>query len=345
MTDICPDILYHPGAWVGAALGGKEALIRTMDRNALAAFDELAPWLHDRPFAEITRVDAAHPALAALMGDVRDEVMDGKGFAVLRGPDPARYDPADYERLYWALGTHLGQGVVQSYFGDYVSRVERNPNLPWRGTTTDMELKPHTDFHEVMALVSIALPQSGGVSAFVSSAAVHNEIARRRPDLLKPLYEGWYNLSPLSRTPSAAKVPVYCWTQEHLSCFFNRVFYQKAEEADEPMPRGFLEAIALMDEIVSRPDMRVEFVLEPGEMVFWHNFQVMHARTSFHDSEARRRLLLRLWLNVAAGRPMADEIRERARLFDRDHTQGAIPASTLSSEATELAGLHWPGRR
>ena len=80
-----------------------------------------------------------------------------------------------------------------------------------------------------------------------------------------------------------------------------------------------------MDAIAARPDVRADFTLEPGEIAFWHNFQVMHSRTAFRDSDAHRRLLFRLWLNVPDGRPMAPEIKERARVIDRDHLEGARP--------------------
>jgi hypothetical protein len=81
--------------------------------------------------------------------------------------------------------------------------------------------------------------------------------------------------------------------------------------------------MAYMDELCARDDLIARFVLEPGEMVFWHNFVVMHSRTSFHDADGHRRLLLRLWLNVPEGRPMDEEIKMRARIIDRDHIEGS----------------------
>jgi hypothetical protein len=231
------------------------------------------------------------------------------------------------------MGTHHGQRVEQSFFADYVARDERNPDLPWRGTTTDMELRAHTDFHEVMSLAAISLPVSGGVSGFVSSLAVHNEIFRARPDLLPPLYEGWYNVSVLKRAASPTRTPIYCCVEGKVSCFYNRVFFLKPEDApkDEPIPAALAEAMALMDQIAARPDIRADFTLEPGEIAFWHNFTVMHSRTAFQDSDDRKRLLLRLWLNLqGAGRPMAPEIKERARIIDRDHLEGQRPAPALA---------------
>ena len=325
MTDVFNGIIPSPGAWTGAEIGGKDALVRPASAAALAAMDDLALRLHGRDIPSITRSDADHPAIAALMAGVRDDVMDGRGLSVVAGPDPARYDPDDYARLYWALGTHVGSGVVQSYFNDWVARVEVNPNLPFRGTTTDMELRPHTDFHELMSLAAISKPVSGGVSGFVSSLAVHNEVFKARPDLLPALYEGWYNVSPLRKQASPGKTPIFCCVDGKVSCFYNRVFFLKPEDAPEPFPPALTEAMALMDAVAARPDIRADFTLEPGEIAFWHNFQVMHSRTSFEDSEKHRRLLFRLWLNVEHGRPMAPEISDRARIIDRDHSEGARP--------------------
>ena len=326
MTEVYRALIGPPSAWTGADLGGPQGVKQTLTVEAPAAaiqaMDELALRLKGRDFPSITRKDADHPDLNGVMVRVRQAVMDGHGVALIRGPDPARYDPADYERLYWALGTHLGKGVIQSQFGDWVARVERNPDLPWRGTTTDMELPPHTDFHEIMSLASISLPESGGVSGFVSSLAVHDEIFRTRPELLAPLYEGWWNVSSLDRIRSNRKVPVYCCVDGKVSCFNNRVFYAKPDEAGETMPPELVEALAYMGEVSRRPEMRAGFTMEPGDIAFWHNLQVMHSRTQFEDSGAHRRLLLRLWLNVPGGRPMDEEITARARIIDEDHIRG-----------------------
>lgn len=326
MTEIHREIIPPPQAWTVAELGGKEGIAQALPADALRAWDRLAASLRGRAFSAITRRDASDPAIAEPLARVRAEIMDGRGVAILRGPDPAKYDPEDYARVYWALGTHLGEGVVQSVFQDYVARVERNPSLPWRGTTTDMELRPHTDFHEVMSLASISLPESGGVSGFVSSLAVHNEITRTRPDLLAPLYEGWYHVSPLERRVSARKVPIFSCVGGRVSCFYNRVFHARAEEAPEPFPAALTEAMAYMDALCVGDNLIARFVLEPGEIVFWHDFLVLHSRTSFRDSDARRRLLLRLWLNVPSGRPMVEEVRERARIIDHDHLEGSQSA-------------------
>ena len=95
---------------------------------------------------------------------------------------------------------------------------------------------------------------------------------------------------------------------------------------------------AAMDEIANRPGVAARFVLEPGEMVFWHNFQVMHARTAFKDTETRKRLLLRLWVHAHEKRPMAPSIRERGFVMDRVHALGPDGVQEYPPLADEMPG-------
>ena len=82
------------------------------------------------------------------------------------------------------------------------------------------------------------------------------------------------------------------------------------------------EALAYFDEVCLRPDLVTEFGLEPGEGVFINHFTVLHARGEFEDGPdpAQKRLLLRVWLAVAAGRPLVPEV----QVFDTGR-EGGIP--------------------
>ena len=63
--------------------------------------------------------------------------------------------------------------------------------------------------------------------------------------------------------------------------------------------------------------MALRFLLEPGDMMLWHNYTNLHSRTSFEDDPASPRLLLRLWLSVPNGRPADPEFRMRAETYER----------------------------
>ena len=50
--------------------------------------------------------------------------------------------------------------------------------------------------------------------------------------------------------------------------------------------------------LAAMEEFHVAMCLEPGDMQFLHNHQIMHARDAFRDSDTARRHLLRLWLSV-----------------------------------------------
>jgi len=73
--------------------------------------------------------------------------------------------------------------------------------------------------------------------------------------------------------------------------------------AREPCCRCCLSprtALDVLDELLSRRDLRVEFDLKPGDMYFINNRWVLHNRTAFedHPEPERRRHLVRLWLQA-----------------------------------------------
>ena len=326
MSEICRHRVDHPSAWTAASIGGKDGLTRRLDRDEIDALDELIARNRHRAATEISRADFDHPAVNALMAEARAEVMDGHGAIILVHPEIGRYALADYERLYWGMGTHFGRGVAQSRLGDKIGYVRKDENNPTgRGYLGDQELRPHTDFHEVMSLASVEKAAIGGESGLVSSIALHNEMLATRPDLLPALYEGFYHgHNPKAGTAgdrvSPKKVPIFCYVDGKVSCYYHTIFMRFAAEAmGQPFPPDLAASMAYLNELAVRPDIQARFMLEPGEILFWHNWTNFHSRTAFQNSSTRKRLLLRLWLNVENGRAVAPEIAERARLIDRDH--------------------------
>ena len=332
MTEICRQRIDHPVAWTAKSIGGKTGLSRPLGAEEVAALDQLVAKTRHLPVTDITRADFDHPVVNALMAEAWAALLDGRGAIILAHPNLDRSRLEDYERLFWGIGTHLGRGVAQSMAGDKIGYVHKDPDNPTnRGYLGDQELRPHTDFHEIMSLASVEAAAEGGESGLVASVALHNEILATRPDLLPPLYEGFYHgANPRAGTVgprvSARKVPIYCCVDGRVSCYYHTIFMRFAAEAmGVPFPPPELaEAMAYLNELAVRPDLQARFMLEPGEILFWHNWTNFHSRTRFEDAPTQRRLLLRLWLNVENGRPVAPEIAERARLIDRDHEERRV---------------------
>jgi hypothetical protein len=327
-------LITDAAAWESATIGGRDGLTRRLTAGEVEALGELAASVRHLPAHRITRRDFSHPVIDALMAEVRHSIMRGRGAVILTGIDPRARTFEQFENLFWGLGTHVGSGTIQGPQGDWVARVEKTEHNPTgRGTLMDTELRPHTDMHEVMALACVSRAAQGGFSTLVSSLAVHNAIHATWPQHLPALYQGFWagiNDSMAGAKPlSDHKVPIFCCVDGFVSCYYNKYFMRTAaRRLGVDLPADLVTAMECFDAQALRTDLGATFMLEPGDMVFWHNWTCLHARTAFRDGPGAKRLLLRLWLNVSAGRSVAREIADRARRMDEDHfaaAGGAVP--------------------
>ena len=327
MTPIHQQQIDHPSAWTARALGGKEPLTRQLRDDELDAIDALLAQTRHLDPQRVTRDDFDHPVIDALLRELRDVLMNGRGIVIVRGVAPDRYTEDQFERIYWGFGTHLGPGAVQSAAGDKLGYVQNNENdVVKRGYRSLRELHMHTDSYEVVGLMCVRPAKSGGLSGLVSSLAIHNEILRLRPDLLPPLYRGFRLASEEARFSSKAitdeAMPVFCSVGGKVSCMYEPSHMKNAAALlREGMPGDLAEALDYFDSVANRDDLALRFLLEPGEIMLWHNYTNLHSRTAFEDFPERKRLLLRLWLSVPEGRPADPAFRIRADTYERIHRE------------------------
>jgi len=76
-----------------------------------------------------------------------------------------------------------------------------------------------------------------------------------------------------------------------------------------PLSQVEIEALDIIDSITHDPAMRLDMMLEPGDIQFANNYMVMHSRTSFADDDdpSRHRKKLRLWLKMDNARRLAPD--------------------------------------
>ncbi len=313
-TEMCKEIIGPPSAWKAADIGPKETFTLRLTDDHLDAIDQLlAQTCHLQP-QDIIRSDFDHPLINTLMAEAFDQIQNGRGFIVVSGVTPERYNPEQFERIYWGLGTHLGVGVVQSPRGDRLGRVQYeppNPNFSPRAYTSLGELVAHADTHEIIGLMCVRRSRTGGMSGMVSSLAAHNEFLEKRPDLLEPFYEGYQfatrEAERRGQELTPYTVPVFSYFKGKLSCYYNRAYFNHAEKYTGTLPPKLREAMDYMNDFLVNPENITYFQLESGDMTFWHNMTILHSRTHFEDDDEPKykRLLLRLWLRVPkGGRPM-----------------------------------------
>lgn len=338
MTPLYLKHIDHPAAWRSADIGGKADFSRALRADEIEGFDALLARTAGIAPHEVTRRDFDHPAINRLGAELKREIMDGRGMVILSGITREKYSDLQMERIYFGLGTHLGVAAEQSAWGDKLGYVREEEDDPVaRGYRSSAELNMHTDSYELVGLMCIQKAVSGGTSGMVSTLAIHNEILRTRPELLEPLYRGFHYAIPEVRFSAKpitdGMIPVFCNVDGKVSCNYASSFMRAAaEQLHQPLPPGLSEALDYFDEIAKREDFALSFMLEPGEIMLWHNFLYLHSRTEFRNSATQKRLLLRLWMDVPGGRPVDPAVHERAAAYKRSYAEKKAQSNNKTRE-------------
>lgn len=318
MTPVFERRIDHPGAWRASDFASKDDLAIDLEPRDRRALEEALQRTLERGLG-IDELDAVRFPLADIAEDVAAilaEVQRGRGLALLRGFPIEGYSEDEIGLMYFGLGCHFGAAVSQSVMGDRLGRVT---DMSWddpneRAYRNRMALPLHTDINEIIAMLSLRTAKVGGASQYASALAVHNEMLARRRDLLPHLYEGFPYHRRGEEGPGQAPVtpydvPLFSQRDGFVSCrYIDSYMEAAAKELGVPMPAPLLEAVAYFADTAQRDDFRLDFVIEPGELVMQNNFVVLHGRSAFEDDPAARRVLLRLWLDVTDGRPVVPEV-------------------------------------
>lgn len=277
---------------------------------------------------EFGRQDFPLPTLGPKLKHLLEDIEYGRGFVLLRGLDVANYGLDRLSVLYWGLGAHLGQVISQNSQGDLLGRVTDMESGRYakggyyeegvRGHRTNAFLAPHSDSADVVGLLCVRPAKEGGESWIASSISVYNRILAERPDLLPPLMEGFrYDLVGKGWTADELtqnQVPVYSLFEGLLSCRFNKQQIELgAAKLGITLTVAQIEAITLVEDMALSEELLLPMAFEPGDIQLLNNHTTLHSRGGYvdWDNPEQRRLLLRLWLNIPNGRPLAPEFADR----------------------------------
>jgi alpha-ketoglutarate-dependent taurine dioxygenase len=245
-----------------------------------------------------------------------DEVRAGKGVVLIRGL-PLDRGLEGFVEAVWAIGRHFGHALSQNAQGELIGHVidaTRDDATP-RMYRSNLELRPHNDITAMIALACWQMARSGGASLLVSGITVHDEIRRRAPELLAPLYRGYHyhrlGEEGADEEPTTPyRVPVFSNVKKQLSCRYQRAGIVAGHRArGVALSDEDVAAFNLFDDIAKAPENRLSFYLERGDMMVINNYTVMHARSEFtNDPEPEReRRLVRLWLDAPGFRAVPPE--------------------------------------
>jgi hypothetical protein len=254
--------------------------------------------------------------LARQMQSLREELLDGRGFFLMRGLPIERYSPLEAAATFMGLGAHLGNARSQNAAGHVLGHVYdvglSSTDANVRIYQTNERQTFHTDSCDVVGLLCLREAARGGDSLLVNALTIFNEMRRTRPDLLRRL------LVPMphdrrGEVPSGMKpyfeIPVFTWFAERLTVFYQRQYFDSAQRFEDARRLTTEDRAALdyFDLLANDPTMTLSMRLEPGDLQFVHNHTLLHDRTGFQDGPdlEHKRHLLRLWLAVPGARPLS----------------------------------------
>lgn len=321
-----PGPVSGPSAWTGPDLAKREGeWLHRLDARELAEIDAAvrAVRASGRPLAEISPAAFPLGAFGDTLRALLRELLEGRGFFMLRGLPVERYSREEQAIAYMGIGAHLGRARSQNAKGHLLGHVKdlgldiADPKV--RYYQTNRRLEYHTDSVDIVGLLCLKTAKAGGESFLASSMTVYNEILRRRPDLLPALFLP-FPTDRRGEVPEGMKpwfdMPVYHWFEGRLTCIYVRQYIDSAQQLFPEALRLSPEQVAamdLMDELVNDPAIHLSMAFLPGDMQFLHNHQILHSRNDFENwpERERHRHLLRLWLAPPGGRPLPEPFAAR----------------------------------
>jgi hypothetical protein len=296
-----------PAAWRGEALAERDDWIVRLGAAAVDEIERAAAATAGRPLADVDRSAFPLPTLGRAIAGWARELATGRGFLLLRGLPAARWSEEEASRVFWGLGQHLGtpggQNRDEDLLGHVLDTGEEAASPFVRRYRTRGDIAYHCDLADVVGLMCLATPRSGGASRIASSVTVHDEVLRRRPDLLPRLYEP-FALDTRDEAGASGRthlpVPPCRFAGGRLRTFYHSDYFRSAPRHADVAPFTDAERtlLDLYEEIASTPGVYLDMQFEVGDIQLVSNHTVVHARTAYEDWPAHRRHLLRLWLSL-----------------------------------------------
>lgn len=328
---IVRDPLTGPAVWRGPELEPADYVYELSDSEVaeiVRVRDDLIA--RDVGLGAVDPESAPMPVLAETIADWTSRLENGVGFVVVRGLEIEGWSEREAGLAYYALGRQLGAPVKQNAEGHLLGHIRdtgkdifTDPSA--RGYQVRIALPFHTDTStDLLSLMCLQTAKEGGDSALAPLQTIYNEVLRIRPDLIETFYEP-FNFDCRDEEhpdggPFYTRVLASVGADGRLSLRHNSGYARSAARRFDDCPDLTSqqdELLALVDELAQDPTVHVRFRLQQGDIILVNNYAVAHSRSAFedHDEPAHKRHLLRLWLVMYDGRPLAADFDNRAGLM------------------------------
>jgi hypothetical protein len=323
MTELPPQI-DDPSAWYGPQMAANSDWVAKLSPAELVEVEVAARRLmaSDPDWQALTRDDFPLPTLGPRLTQILHDVLEGRGFALVRGVPVDDWGRRLSAVAFLGLGLHLGNLRPQNRLGHLLGHVKdlglKSQDPAVRIYQTNERQNYHTDSCDIVGLLCLQPARSGGLSSLVSSVSIFNEMRARRSDLARVLFQP-IETDRRGEVPAGKKpyfsIPVFNWHAGLLSTLYHRNYIQSARRFPDvaPLTAGQTAALDLFDALANDPALHFEMGFQTGDMQLVHNHTLLHDRTAFEDwpEPDRKRHLLRLWLAPEQARPLPPVFAER----------------------------------
>jgi len=316
-------LVTGPSAWIGAELAKRpEEWTYTLSSDEIGEIQTNVAHLRGREIASVTKAEFPLPTLGPKLDRFRDEILNGRGFVLLRGLPVTDRPIADSAMAYWGIGTWFGSARSQNAKGHVLGHVRdmglatTDPNVRIYQTTERQNF--HTDSCDIVGLLCLKTARSGGLSSLTSSMAVYNAMCERHPELVgrlfKPMPTDRRGEVPVGKKPWF-ELPIYNDYMGYLSALYAPHYVRSSQRFPEAprLTEDDLKALDCFDRLAEDTTLRIDMELRPGDIQLVHNHTTLHDRTAFVDwpEPEKKRHLLRLWLAAPGARPLPAGYAER----------------------------------
>ena len=337
-----PPPVRDQSAWYGRDLAQADDWIEHLSETDIAELEQATREVETSQveLATMAANDVPLPKLAPRLRSILDEVLNGRGFVLIKRLPVERWTRRKAALAFLIIGAHLGNLRMQNGDGHLLGHVRDlgrssdDPNT--RIYQTRERQTHHTDSCDVVGLLCLQAAKSGGLSSLVSSTTIFNEMRRRRPDLLEVLLEP-IETDRRGEVSEGSKpyfnIPVFNYHERMVSAIYQRQYIESARRFPgvAPLTPLQIEALDLFDALANDPELNLMMELQPGDIQLVHNHTILHDRTAFEDyaEPERKRHLLRLWVAPPNARPLPDVYAERfGSITPGDRGGVAVPGST-----------------
>ncbi|HKK29989.1 MAG TPA: TauD/TfdA family dioxygenase [Alphaproteobacteria bacterium] len=343
-----PEPIAGPSAWYGPDLANSDEWVYQLTESDIAEIDAaIAPLVaREADIARITQADFPLPTLGPKLKDLCSDVLNGRGFALMRGLPVDRYSMRESATAYFGVGTYFGNARSQNAKGHVLGHVKdlglstEDPKVRIYQTTERQTY--HTDSCDIVALLCLKTAKEGGKSSIVSTMTIYNEMYKRAPDLLWELFQPFATDRrgeiPEGKLPYF-EIPVFNYYEGRLSAIYARRYIESARrlEGVPPLTEKQKSALDLFDDLANDPALHLNMDFQRGDMQWVHNHTLLHDRTAFIDwpEPEKKRHLLRLWLAAPEARPLPPVYAERYGKIDIGDRGGIIVSGTMMNAPLE----------